>query len=161
MENEVLFKHKPIPIFGRIIQLFCLLLIVRISFLYPQNPLLSVLIILFLIFVFFLVAERKTIVTEDQIIIRYFHLLGIYDKKSVIELSDIESVDYDKPGTFYLALILGGAASARKSGKLIFKYKDGRYEQLVLSMPKSKQREMFEVIEELVTKETSFENQDT
>ena len=150
MEKEVLFEHKPIPVFGRIIQLCCLLLIVRVSFLYPQNPLLSVLIIIFLIFIFFLVAERKTIVTEDQIIIRSFHLLGIYNKKSVINLSDIESVDYDKPGTFYLALILGGAASARKSGRLIFKYKDRKYDQMVLSMPKSKQKEMFELLLELI-----------
>ena len=150
MEKEVLFKHQPIPIFGRIIQLFCLLLIVRISFLYPQNPLLSVLIILFLIFVFFLVGERKAIITKDQIIIRYFHLLGIYDKKSVIELSDIEIVDYDKPGTFYPAFIIGGGVSARKSGSLIFKHKDGTYEKMVLTMARSKQREMFELLVELI-----------
>lgn len=152
MEKEVLFKHQPIPIFGRIIQLFCLLLIVRIAFLYPMNPLLSIIIILFLLFVFFLVGESRIIVTEDQIVIRFFHLLGIYDKKRVIELSDIEIVDYDKPGTFYLALILGGSASARKSGRLIFKYKDGKYEQMVLNMPRSKQRNMFELIEGLVEK---------
>ncbi|MBW6480382.1 MAG: hypothetical protein K0B37_13225 [Bacteroidales bacterium] len=150
MNKEILFKHNPIPIFGRIIQLFCLLLIVRVSFLYLLNPLLSVLIILFLTFVFFLVGERSIMVTEDQIVIRYFHLLGIYDKKSVIELSDIEFVDYDKPGTFYLALILGGAASAQKSGRLIFKYKDGRYDQMVLSMPRSKQKVMFELLFELI-----------
>lgn len=156
MEKEVLFKHQPIPIFERIIQLLCLLLIVRISFLYPLNPLLSIIIILFLSFVFFLVGERRTIVTEDQIVIRYFHLLGVYDKKRVIELSDIEIVDYDKPGTFYLALILGGSESARKRGKLIFKYKDGTFEQMVLGMPRSRQLEMFQLLEELVAQKKTM-----
>jgi hypothetical protein len=156
MEKEVLFEHKPIPIFERIIQLFCLLMIVRVSFLYPQNPLLSIIIILFLLFVFFLVREICTIVTEDQVIFRYSHFLGIYDKKTVIKLSDIEIVDYDKPGTFYLALIIGGSSSASKSGKLIFKYKDGRYEQMLLIMPKSKQREMFQLLEELVARKKTM-----
>jgi len=150
MEKVVLFKHKPIPIFGRIIQLFCLLLIVRVSFLYPLNPLLSIIIIFFLSFVFIVVGESRTIVTEDQVVVGYFHLLGIYDKKRVIELSDIEIIDYDKPDTFYLALILGGFASARKSGRLIFKRNDGTYEHMVLFMPRSKQREMFQLLEELV-----------
>ena len=148
--KTALFQYHSNPWLKRVFQLFCLLIILRFSFLFEANPLLSAFIILVFVVLLLLVLESRIVVYNDSIETHSIRALGLYRNKEVINIVDVETVDYDKPGFFYPSLILGGSAGASKHASLIFAFKNGTYKQWLLPMKKKKQQEMYEVIKGLV-----------
>ena len=135
-----------------------LLLIVRIGFLFNQNPLLSSILIAFLTFLFILKTDKKIIISDTAFELHLLRLFSFMSVKKVIEFKYIEMVDYDKPEIFYPGYVLGATSAilSKKKGSLIFKLKDGTYQKIILLIKKSEQKKIFEILSERINKKETL-----
>ena len=116
MEKQVVYEVRTNPLLGNIVQLICLLLIVRIAFHFDVNPLGATISITLLALIILLKTNSRIIITDNSIEIQAVRTFSWLSSKYVANFKDIETVDYDKPGRFLPGYILG-ASSAMVSKK--------------------------------------------